>query len=275
MILRPVRPGVAVRAADLEAAGRVDVDLGLVGDEALRKHLVEHADDIVAQLLVLDRIGAFTPVVAEARRVLSRYHQSGGTDRLAILILKRDLALGVRLEEWRCPAVTVLRQPLQNTVRVEQGGGQQILGLVGGVAEHDALVASAFVLVAAFIDALRDVRRLAVEVVFEAGGLPMKAFLLVADLLDHVAHGLLDLVAHARGPAVGIRILFKIEGALAANLAAHDDALRGHQRLAGDARLRVLADEQVHHSIGNLVRDLVRVTFGHRLGGEDVVAAHR
>jgi hypothetical protein len=126
-----------------------------------------------------------------------------------------------------------------------------------------------------FVDALRDVRGLAVEVVFEAGRLPVKAVLLVADLLDHVAHGLLDLVAHARRPAVGVRILVQIEGALAADLAADDDALRGHQRLAGDARLRVLADEQVHHRIGNLVRDLVGVAFGHRLGGEDVVAAHR
>src|SRR3546814_3345278 len=48
---------------------------------------------------------------------------------------------------------------------------QQIGGLVRGVTEHDALIAGAFVLVTALVDALRDVRRLRVEVVLELGGI--------------------------------------------------------------------------------------------------------
>ena len=43
----------------------------------------------------------------------------------------------------------------------------QVRGLVAGEAEHDALVAGAFVLVLAGIDALRDVRRLGVQMVRE------------------------------------------------------------------------------------------------------------
>ena len=71
---------------------------------------------------------------------------------------------------------------LEDLVAVVERGGHEVGGLVGGVAEHDALVAGAFVLVAAGIDALRDMRRLAVEMVLELGGLPVEAVLLVADL---------------------------------------------------------------------------------------------
>ena len=63
----------------------------------------------------------------------------------------------------------------------------QVGRLVAGEAEHDALVARAFVLVAAGIDALRDMGGLAVQVVFEGQRLPVEAFLLVADVLDDVS----------------------------------------------------------------------------------------
>ncbi len=73
-----------------------------------------------------------------------------------------------------------------------------------------------------------NVRGLAVEVVLEAGRLPVEAVLLVADALHHVAHGLLDLVAHTRRPAVGVGKLLLVIRAATTNLAADDDALRRH-----------------------------------------------
>ena len=76
----------------------------------------------------------------------------------------------------------------------------QVGRLVAGEAEHDALVAGALVLVLAGIDALRDVRRLRVQVVGEVEAVPVEAFLLVADALDHAAHRLLDLLADAGRP---------------------------------------------------------------------------
>ena len=60
----------------------------------------------------------------------------------------------------------------------------------------------------------------------------------------------------------------------AADLAAEDDALGGHQRLAGDARLGVLGQEQVDDRVGNLVGDLVGMAFGNGFGGEEIGAAH-
>src|SRR3546814_1370510 len=73
--------------------------------------------------------------------------------------------------------------------------------LVAGKAEHDALVARAFVLVAAFVHALRDMGRLAVEIILERKTFPVKALLLIADALDGGAHRLFNLFQRARGPA--------------------------------------------------------------------------
>ena len=55
------------------------------------------------------------------------------------------------------------------------------------VTEHDALVARPFVLIAARVYALRNVRRLGVQQHLDLGVAPVKAVLLVADVLDRVA----------------------------------------------------------------------------------------
>ena len=64
--------------------------------------------------------------------------------------------------------------------------------LVAGIAEHDALVARAFVLVARGVDALRDIGRLGVQQDFDIGVAPMEPVLLVADILDRRAGGLFN-----------------------------------------------------------------------------------
>ena len=56
-----------------------------------------------------------------------------------------------------------------------------------GVTEHDALIACAFILIAASVYALRDIRGLRVQQHLDLGVAPVKAVLLVADFLDRVA----------------------------------------------------------------------------------------
>jgi hypothetical protein len=68
------------------------------------------------------------------------------------------------------------------------------------------------------------------------------------------------------------------ERRLAAALAGNDDLVGGRQRLAaeprihlavvGDAELDVIFEKRVEHRIGNLVADLVRMTFRNRLAGK-------
>ena len=68
---------------------------------------------------------------------------------------------------------------------IRNRGGHQVFGFAAGVAKHNALVASAFFFVAAIgIDALRDMRRLAMHVNLNLRVLPMKAVLLIADVFD-------------------------------------------------------------------------------------------
>jgi hypothetical protein len=159
--------------------------------------------------------------------------------------------------------MAVLGQLLEDAVRIVDRRRHQVRGLVAGEAEHDALVAGAFILVAGLIDALGDVGRLAVQVAGEVGILPVEAMLLVADPLHRLAYFRLD-VGNGRR-----------HFELAAHLAGQHDPVGRDERFAGDARFRIAADEQIDDRVGNLVGDLVRMAFGHRFGREEVVAAHR
>ena len=155
--------------------------------------------------------------------------------------------------------MTVRRHLLQDLVAVIERGGHEVRRLVGREAEHDALVARALILVAAGVHALRDVRRLAVQMIVELQRLPVETFLLVADLPDGIAHRLLDLLKRAGRP------LAILVHALAADLAGQHHKLRRRQRLARNARLGVLRQKQIHNRIADLIRYLVRMTLGHTL----------
>src|SRR5690606_10578504 len=132
-------------------------------------------------------------------------------------------------------------------------------GLVGGVAEHQALVASAHLLGLAAVHALRDVRALLADEVEHAAGRAVEADVagVIPDVEDHLARQRLQVDPGAGGDLAG------------------DDRHAGLDHgLAGYAGALVLGQDRVEHGIGDLVGDLVRVPFGHGLGGEEV-ARHR
>jgi hypothetical protein len=59
-------------------------------------------------------------------------------------------------------------------------------------------------------------------------------------------------------------------------LAADDQKPHRHVALAGDARLRIASQAFVQNGVGDLVAEFVRMTFGHRFGGEKhVLWEHR
>ena len=190
-----------------------------------------------------------------------RHHDLAHADRLAVLVLHGDLALGVRAQHLLLAGVTGFRDQPQDLVGVEDRRRHQVRRLVGGIAEHDALVARALFLVGAGlqrIDALRDIGRLRMQQDFDVAGLPVEAVLLVADVLDRGAHHALDLL-------VGDRLR-------AAGFAGDHHLVGGGERLAGgtdrpriDAGFRAFAEKQIDDLVGNPVADLVRMTFGNRL----------
>jgi hypothetical protein len=164
--------------------------------------------------------------------------------------------------------MTQLGQAAEDVVAVLQGGRHQLRGLGAGVAEHDALVAGAFVLLVRGVHALGDVGRLAVQVVGVLGLLPVEALLLVADVLDRGA----DLGLQRAEDVLGQLL---VGGLVAARLAGphfarQDDAVGGDQGLAGDARFGVGAQEGVDDGVADPIGDLVRMAFGNAFTGEDV-----
>jgi hypothetical protein len=61
---------------------------------------------------------------------------------------------------------------------------------------------------------------------------------------------------------------WKVHHRVGGDLAGHHHEAGIAQGLGGYARVLVLREDGVEHGVGNLVRNLVRVTLGNRLGGE-------
>jgi hypothetical protein len=86
-----------------------------------------------------------------------------------------------------------------------------------------------------------------VQIDLDVRVLPVEAVLLVADVLDGGPGDFLDLLGrNGVGPA---------------NLAGNDDTVGRRQRLAGDARQGVAAEEKIDDLVGNAVRNLVGINI--------------
>jgi hypothetical protein len=135
----------------------------------------------------------------------------------------------------------------------------QHLGLVAGVAEHQALVTRALLFRTLAVDTLVDVRRLLAQGHRDRTGRVVEALVrtVVADAPDHVTDDVLDL-----DPCAGL------------DLAADQHQSGGGEGLGGDTRLRVLGQIGIEDGVGHLVAHLVRMTLGHGFGGKQVTFAH-
>ncbi len=158
-----------------------------------------------------------------------------------------DLAVGAEVAELAVFAD--FGELVGELVGERDGRGHQLGGLVGGVAEHHALVAGA-----AGVDTLGDVGGLAVDGGDDGAGVAVEALegVVVADLADRVADESLE-----------------VDVGLGGDLAGDDDEAGAGEGLAGDAAGGVLGEAGVEDGVGDLVGDLVGVTFGHGLTGEE------
>ena len=173
-------------------------------------------------------------------------------DRAGALVLDGDLGLAVGPQEVELSVAARLGEALDEAVREREGQRHQLLGLAHGVAEHQSLVAGA-----AGVHALGDVRRLRVDRGDDRAGLVVESELRarVADLLDRVPDD-----------------RRKVDVSLGRDLAGDEGESRRDEGLAGHAARGIVAEHRVQDRVGDLVGDLVRVTLGHRLGGEVVSA---
>ena len=250
---------VAERAADHEDAGGVDVegDVLVPHLEALEHRAHDPGDDVLAQL-----------VVADLRRVLRGEHDRHDLGRHAVHVAHGDLGLAVGAQV-RQIAPALLREALADAVGQRDRQRHELGRLVGGVAEHQALVAGALqvvpvaggagALLVRGVDALRDVGALLVERHRDAAGLGVEAVLgaRVADAADRRADDGRDVdVGGGR------------------DLAGHHDLPGGDERLAGHAAERVVGQDRVEDPVRDLIGDLVGVSLGDGFRGEEVLS-HR
>ncbi|EGE55812.1 hypothetical protein RHECNPAF_850048 [Rhizobium etli CNPAF512] len=264
--------GVAIRAADDELAGRVDVPLAIIGNLQLAERFADIGLDDGADLVGI-------PAVVE---MLGRKYDRGRFRRLAVDVTHRHLALGVRAELGDF-AITLLAggcEQLQDLVGIIDRRRHQVRRFLAGITEHDALVAGALValLIGGAIDALGDVGRLRVQEHVDLCLFPVEAVLLVADILDRTAGSGLEL--RRVDDVVAVLVLLH-QARRQADLAGNDDAVGRRQRLAGnahapriDAGLGRFAVDQVDDLVGDAVTHFVRVTFGNRFAGKEIIRAH-
>ena len=187
---------------------------------------------------------------------------------LVDLVTHRHLRLSVRPQVREDPRLAYLREALADLVREHDRQRHQLRRLARRVAEHHSLVARAElverIVVARVVlhlvrgvHALGDVRRLLVDGDDDTAGRRVEAPLRVrvADLRDPIANDPGDV-------DVGLR----------RDLAGDDDEAGRDQRLAGDAAVDVVGQDGIEHRVRDLVGDLVGMTLGDGLRGEEKFA---
>ena len=212
---------------------------------------------------VLPEVRLDQRVGIHARLVLGRDQHLLDLDRPVVLVADGHLRLAVRAEVRHHVAAAHLGEAVRELVRERDRHRHQLRRLARGVAEHHALVARAghaHLVVAArgaplvrLVHTLRDVGRLLVDRRDHRARLAVEAVarVVVADPLDRVAGDLRHV--HVDGGR---------------DLAGHHHEACVHERLARDPSQRVVGHHGVEHAVRDLVGDLVRVTLGDRLGGE-------
>jgi hypothetical protein len=194
-------------------------------------------------------------VVGNVGGVLRGQHDRVGRNRLAVFITESHLRFRVRAQPGQFARLAHFRLAFAEAVRVLDRRRHQHIGFVGGVAEHQALVAGALVFRFGAVDALVDVRRLRADQVQHAAGRAVEVDVrtVVADAVDHAADD-----------------AFVIDPGGGGDLAGHDGDAGLHQRFAGHARVFILRDDGVEDGVRHLVGDLVRMAFGNGFGREQV-----
>ena len=149
------QPAVAVRTADHEPAGRIDVIGDLAVDQLLRQQRLDDVlDDEVADFLLLH---VRASCCVETTTVSMRTGLSPSYSMVTWLLLSGR-------SQSTSPLLAGLGQAIEDPVRQGDRQRHQLGRVVAGVAEHQALVAGADFLALGliFVDALRDVGALAV-----------------------------------------------------------------------------------------------------------------
>src|SRR6056300_1503077 len=134
---------------------------------------------------------------------------------------------------------------------VLNGGRHQRIGFIGGIAEHDPLVACAFVFGGGGVNPLRDMGRLFVQQIGDFHGFVVEFILFIANIADTVPRDFVG-PAHVFGQFGLVR---------QAHFATNNKAVGGGKCFAGNAGLGFLDQERIQDRVRDAVADLVWVAL--------------
>ncbi len=229
--------GVGGGTAVAEVSRRVHVELRRAVPPVTKHAGAEHLAHVLRNGLLVRRLG-----------VLRRDYHRGDFAWLVPLVEDRHLGLAVGAEEIDCPGLAILGEPPRELVCKQDRQRHQLVGLVGRVPEHDALVSCP--LVAALARRGRhalgnlggllgdDGDQLQCRVAEGLGGIA------VADFLHRLPYDRVE-----------------VEGGRARDLSREDDRVALAQRLACDAALRIGLQTGVEHRVRDVVAHLVRMAL--------------
>ena len=194
--------------------------------------------------------------------VLGRDDHVLDSDRTAVFVAHGDLRLTVRANPLGTLGARLAEagQLAVEAVGEHHRGRHELRGLIGGVTEHDALVAGTHlgVLLAfglTLVDALGDIGRLLREQVRDEDlvGVEDVVVVHVADFADGGADDFLEIDLRLRGEFAG-----------------DDDVVALDQGLAGDAGETVLGEAGIEDGVRDAVGNLIGVALADGFGREDV-----
>ena len=200
------------------------------------------------------RMSACSSSLLTRLRVLAGDDDGVDARGLAVLVvLHRHLALAVGAQVGQLAVLADGGELAGELVGQRDGRRHQLRRLVGGVAEHHALVAGA-----AGVNALRNVARLLVDGRDHGAGVGVEAVerIVVADGGDHAAHQALE-----------------VDVGLGGDFAGDDHQAGGGQGFGGHAAVGVLLQAGIENGVGNLVGNLVGMAFGDGLRGKQKTIA--
>src|SRR3984893_2901614 len=215
-------PAIAMRTADHEAAGRVDVDYRVLGQELFGNCRLDQ---------LLDH-GLAHGRMADVAAMLRRDYHRPDLDRPSARVPHRNLALAVGQQEIGLALMAQLGKVLHQPMRERDRQRHLFRRLVAGEHEHQSLVAGALFRVQplALGDALRDVGRLRLDRSQDGAVVAVKA-------------GIDVVIAYPQRSIA--RDLHEVGMCAAGDLARQHDEPRLDQRLERHARVGILSDEGV------------------------------
>ena len=130
----------------------------------------------------------------------------------------------------------------------------QLWSFIAGVAEHQALIASALLFILALVNAHGDVGRLLVNAHHHAAGISIEADtgFVIADFAQRAAN---DVV--------------RVDHTFAGDFTGDHDLASGAQSLTSHPAFRILRQESIKDRVANLVRHLIGVTHRNGFGSEE------